>query len=61
MRINDAVCRRTAESGRGFREKIRTGNIEQMLQTTGRRDIMKAHIAEHDWEASTYAEISSRI
>lgn len=44
-----------------FRGKLRTGEIEQMLQMAGRRDIMSAHIAEHDWEAVTYAEISSRI
>ncbi len=46
---------------RVFRGKLRTGEIEQMLQKTGRRDIMSARIAEHDWEAVTYAEISSRI
>lgn len=60
MKINDAACRRTVESGQGFPGEAPRG-IEQMLQTAGRRDIMSARIAEHDWEAVTYAEISSRI
>ncbi len=54
-----AAGRRRAD--RVFRGKLRTGEIEQMLQMAGRRDIMSARIAEHDWEAVTYAEISSRI